>query len=354
MNRRDALAQFAGAIAAFAGCGLARPAHAQGQQAPRRREVVVSGKRVKTIDIHAHCHFREALALMDLRENNRALFITEDRVKAMDEQGIDVEALSISPIFWHSADPDLARRVVKLQNEQLAEICAREPERFVGLASVALQHPQIAAEQLQDAVARLGLRGALIAASVNDEDLAEEKFHPFWAKAEELGVLVFIHPQTNPEVPGTRRMRGEGALDSVIGNPLEMTIALSHLIFEGTLDAYPGLKVCAALGGGYLPSYAGRSDRGCLAFPGRCSKPLKKQPSEYLKQLYYDSIVFTGEGLRHLAAEVGAGQIMMGTDAPFPWTNTAVDHILETPGLSDEDRIAMLGGTAAKLLDIKT
>src|SRR5262249_27447582 len=158
---------------------------------------------------------------------------------------------------------------------------------------------------------------------------------------------------TSPEVPGTRRMRGEGALDSVIGNPLEMTIALTHLIFEGTLDAYPGLKVCAALGGGYLPSYAGRSDRGCVVFPGRCSKPLKKQPSEYLKQLYYDSMVFTREGLRHLAAEVGAGQIMMGTDAPFPWTSTAVDHILETPGLSEEDRIAMLGGTAAKLLDIK-
>jgi aminocarboxymuconate-semialdehyde decarboxylase len=117
MNRRDALAQFAGAVAAFGGCGLVQPAHAQGQPAPRRREVVVSGKRVRTIDIHAHCHFREALALMDLRENNRALFITEDRVKAMDEQGIDIEALSISPIFWHGADPDLARRVVKPQHE---------------------------------------------------------------------------------------------------------------------------------------------------------------------------------------------------------------------------------------------
>jgi hypothetical protein len=113
-------------------------------------------------------------------------------------------------------------------------------------------------------------------------------------------------------------------LENVIGNPLETTIALSHLIFEGTLDAYPGLKICAAHAGGYLPSYAGRSDRGCVTFPARCTKTLKKKPSEYLKQLYYDSMVFTPEGLRHLIAEVGVSQIVMGTDYPFPWTKTAV------------------------------
>jgi aminocarboxymuconate-semialdehyde decarboxylase len=271
----------------------------------------------------------------------------------MDEQGIDVEALSIAPIFWHGADPDLARRVIKLQNEKLAEICAQQSERFVGLASVALQHPQLAAEQLEDAVRQLGMRGALIGGSVNGEDLADEKFNPFWAKAEQLGVLIFIHPQSTAESVASPRLYGEGALESVIGNPLEMTIALSHLIFEGTLDRYPALKVCAALGGGYLPSYAARTDRGCVVVPRRCTKALKKKPSEYLKQLYYDSMVFTQEGLRHLVAEVGASQIVIGTDYPFPWTKTAVDHILETPGLSDADRIAMLGETAARLLGIK-
>jgi aminocarboxymuconate-semialdehyde decarboxylase len=131
-------------------------------------------------------------------------------------------------------------------------------------------------------------------------------------------------------------------LDNVIGNPLETTIALSHLIFEGTLDAYPGLKICAAHAGGYLPSYAARSDQGCVTFPTRCTKTLKKKPTEYLRQLYYDSMVFTPEGLRHLIAEVGASQTM-----------TAVDHILGTPGLSDDDRIAMLGGNAEKLLAVK-
>ena len=142
-------------------------------------------------------------------------------------------------------------------------------------------------------------------------------------------------------------------LDNVIGNPLETTIALSHLIFEGTLDAYPGLKICAAHAGGYLPSYSARSDQGCLTFPQRCTKTLKKKPTEYLKQLFYDSIVFTPEGLRHLIAEVGASQIVLGTDYPFPWIKTAVDHILTAPGLSDAERIAILGETAEKLLAIK-
>ena len=126
------------------------------------------------------------------------------------------------------------------------------------------------------------------------------------------------------------------------------------MIYEGTLDRFPGLKICAAHGGGYLPSYAARSDAGCTTFPERCSAvQIKKKPTEYLRQLYFDSIIFTSEALRHLVVEVGASQIVMGTDYPFPWTKTSVDHILNTPGLSDADRAAMLGDTAAKLLAIK-
>src|SRR3984893_11247623 len=129
---------------------------------------------------------------------------------------------------------------------------AAQPDRFVGLASVALQHPDLAAEQLEHAVKALGLRGALVGGSVNGEELSDPKFHPFWAKAEELGVVIFIHPQGTAELSASGRLKGNGVLDNVIGNPLETTIALSHLIFEGTLDAYPGLKICAAHAGGYL------------------------------------------------------------------------------------------------------
>jgi aminocarboxymuconate-semialdehyde decarboxylase len=352
-DRRELLGHAAGALTglAFIGCGVAGPANAQAQQ--KRREVVVDGKRIRTVDVHAHCHIPEANALMGLKVATPLLVVAPERIKAMDEQGIDTEALSINPIFWYKAEPDLAAQVVKLQNEKLAEICAAQPDRFVGLASVALQHPDLAAEQLDNAVRQLGLRGTLIGGSVNGEELSDPRFRPFWAKAEQLGVLIFIHPQGTADLSASGRLKGNGVLDNVIGNPLETTIALSHLIFEGTLDAYPGLKICAAHAGGYLPSYAARSDQGCVTFPQRCTKTLQKQPTEYLKQLYYDSLVFTPEGLRHLVAEVGASQIVLGTDYPFPWTRTAVDHILRTPGLSDADRIAILGETAEKLLAMK-
>jgi aminocarboxymuconate-semialdehyde decarboxylase len=354
-TRREFIEESAGAVAgiAFVGCNLASAAAAQAQ--PRRREVVVSGRRVKTVDVHAHCSVPEAMALMNRKVSPETLLMSKasDRIRAMDEQGIDVEALSINP-YWYKADRDVARQLIRIQNEKLAEACAANPDRFVAFASVALQHPDLAAEQLEEGVKKYGLRGAGVGGSVAGEELANPRFHPFWAKAEQLGVLVFIHPQGDgapADLEG--RLKGSGGLGNVIGNPLETTIALSHLIFEGTLDQFPGLKICAAHGGGYLPSYAGRSDAGCVTFPDRCTKPLKKKPTEYLRQLYFDSLVFTPEALRHLAAETGSSQIVLGTDYPFPWTRTSVDHILGTPGLTDDERVAMLGGTAAKLLGIK-
>jgi aminocarboxymuconate-semialdehyde decarboxylase len=120
------------------------------------------------------------------------------------------------------------------------------------------------------------------------------------------------------------------------------------------LDRFPGLKILAAHGGGYLPSYAARSDAGIRTFPGTYTTPLRKPPTAYLKDLYYDTIVFTAEGLRHLAAEVGADRLMMGTDFPYPWTDRAVEHIAETPGFSDAERAGMLGDLAARLLGIGT
>ena len=356
-TRREFIEESAGAMAgiAFVGCRLASAAPAAAQAQPRRREVVVNGRRVKTVDVHAHCGVPEAMALMNLKVAPELLLMAKasDRIRAMDEQGIDVEALSINA-YWYKADRDVARQLIRIQNEKLAEACAANPDRFVAFASVALQHPDLAAEQLEEGVKKFGLRGAAIGGSVNGEELANPKFHPFWAKAEQLGVLVFIHPQaTGAPSELESRLKGNGGLGNVIGNPLETTIALSHLIFEGTLDQFPGLKICSAHGGGYLPSYAARSDAGCVTFPDRCTRPLRKKPTEYLRQLYFDSLVFTSEALRHLVAETGSSQIVMGTDYPFPWTKTSVDHILGTPGLTDNERIAMLGATAAKLLGIK-
>jgi aminocarboxymuconate-semialdehyde decarboxylase len=319
--------------------------------ATRRREVVVNGKRIKTVDVHAHCAIPEANAVMG-QKLQPGLVNTEERIRAMDAQGIDVEALSINP-FWYKADRDVAREVIRIQNEKLAEFCASQPDRFVAFATAALQFPDLAVEQLVTGVKRYGLRGLSVGGSVNGDELANSKFHPVWAKAEELGVLVFIHPQGTAELEAAGRLKGSGGLENTIGNPLETTIALSHLIFEGTLDRFPGLKICAVHGGGYLPSYMNRSDAICTTFPERITVPLKKKPTEYVRQMYYDSLVFTPEALRHLAAEVGCAQIVMGTDYPYPWTSTAVEHILSTPGLSDAEKVAMLGETAAKLLGIK-
>jgi predicted TIM-barrel fold metal-dependent hydrolase len=349
-TRREFLSDMAVTTAgiALAGAGVTRAA---------RREVILGGRRVRVVDGHAHCAVPEVLEVVTGTELERSvtgslngpLVIGADRLRAMDEQGIDVEVLSINP-FWYAADRDLARRIVAVQNRQLAALCAAHPDRFVALATVALQHPDLAVEQLQEAVAGHGLRGAAIGGSVQGNELSAPKFDPFWAKAEQLGILVFIHPQGMPEI--RTRVQGNGFLGNVIGNPLETTIALSHLIFEGTLDRFPRLKICAAHGGGYLPSYSARSDHGCLAFPSNCTKALEKAPSEYLKQMHFDSLVFTAEGLRHLVAECGSAHVVLGTDYPFPWTTTAVDHVLGTPGLSDADKAAILGGNLVELLRI--
>ena len=218
-----------------------------------------------------------------------------------------------------------------------------------------LQFPDLAAEQLEHGVRTLGLRGAAIGGSCAGKELSDRSFELFWAKAEALGVPVFIHPQpTGAPSELKKRFVGNGYLDNVIGNPLETTIALSHLIFDGSLDRFPQLKIIAAHGGGFLPSYAGRFDRGCPtrpeACPGGLYGPIQNKPSDYLRRLHYDTMVFTAEGLRHLAAEVGTSQLMIGTDYPYPWTQTAVDHVLATPELSVADQIAILHGNAARLL----
>ena len=145
--------------------------------------------------------------------------------------------LSINGYWWYAADRDLARRIVRAQNEGLAKWVATHPDRFVALASVALQHPDLAAEQLEDGVKRLGLRGASIGGHVNGEDLSLPKYDPFWAKAAELGVLVFMHPGGAENIIKKGALGGRGDLGNIIGNPLETTYFLSRLMFDG--DARP-------------------------------------------------------------------------------------------------------------------
>jgi aminocarboxymuconate-semialdehyde decarboxylase len=323
----------------------------------RRWEVVIAGKRIKTVDVHAHCIVPDAAKVINHALEAPGLLWSNvgDRLAEMDRSGVDVEALSINP-FWYRAERDAAAELIRIQNEQLTQFCASHPDRFVAFATAALQFPELAAEQIEHAVKRLGFRGVGVAGSVAGQDLANPKFHPFWAKCEELGVLVFMHPLGTRELEPSGRLAGNGLLTNTIGNPLETTIALSHLIFEGTLDRFPGLKICAAHGAGFLPSYANRSDAVLRVFPDRVGTPPKKKPTEYLRngQIMADTIMFTGEAVRHLIHEMGVDNVLLGTDYPFPWNTDPVDHILSIPDITDADKIKILGGTAAKLLGIES
>src|SRR5881392_2207343 len=358
-TRRNFLRGTAASGIAFCGCGILDAAHAQPKAS--RLPVKVNGKRVLTVDVHAHCYFREAINLMGdgadkvlppVKGVPEHFIAIEQRLKEMDAMAIDMEILSINP-FWYGKDRDTAAAIVKIQNEKLAEHCASRPERLGAFASLTLQVPELAVQQLETAIKKQGLRGAAIGGSVAGEDFSDPKFHPVWAKAEELGAVLFIHPQAIPEL--AKRLKGNGWLTNAVGLPTETSIALSHLIFEGTLDRFPGLKIISAHGGGFLPSYADRSDHACFVNPSGCDPniTLKKKPTEYLKQLYFDSLIFSPEALRHLAAQVGVGQIMLGSDHPYPWQDRPVDHIMATTSLSDDEKVAILGGNAARVFGLK-
>ena len=363
-NRRGFLGRMLRATAGMltGGRGLAGAALLPQIGAPpgKRREVFIGGRRVTTVDVHAHCFVPEvwdlvrATPLAEVAKNNLTGNIAlgnPQRLIDMDAQGIDYQAINVNA-WGYSADRALARDLIQLQNEKISQWCAAHPGRFVGMATLALQHPDLAADQLDQAVRKLGMRGAAIGGSVEGQELSDRKFDPFWAKAEQLGVVLFMHPQAAPGTTQNPRLQGKGGLGNTIGNPLETTVALSHLIFEGTLDRFPALKICSAHAGGYLPSYSGRSDALCGRGGGADCKALKKRPSEYFKeQLYIDTMIFREEGLRHLIAEVGVSHMVYGTDYPFDWP-VGVDFVLNASFLSNADKEAILGGNAIKLLRI--
>jgi aminocarboxymuconate-semialdehyde decarboxylase len=357
-NRRNFLKTMAGATTGLvlAGPGVTDVRARSVQTPARRREVSIGGKRVTVVDVHGHCAVPEVADVLkgtplakSAPPNQEPQVLGPERLRTMDERGIDVQVLTQQGAWWYAAtDRDLARRIVTIQNETTAAWCRAHPDRFVALASVPLQFPDIAAQQLEEGVTKLGFRGGAIAAGVVEgKELTSPEYDPFWAKAQELGVPLFMHPSNADADP---RLRGQGNLSNTIGNPLETTIFLSHLIYEGTLDRFPGLKICAAHAGGFLPSYLGRSEATCTRLPEACG--MKRPFGAYFRdQIMVDSMVFRTEGLRHLIAETGVSQIAYGTDTPFPWPAT-VDFILDASFLSNADKEAILGGNAMKLFRI--
>jgi aminocarboxymuconate-semialdehyde decarboxylase len=331
-----------------------------------------------TVDLHCHSFVLEVEQLVQDRPEKRAepelqrrsmggpsaeynsktmlpnafpkLTSVEARLKDMDAMGVDVQVLSPTSVqHYYWADPDLAREIVRTTNEKMAEVCAQHPDRLLALGNVALQHPELSLEQLEHCMKKLGMRGVEVSTAVNGLELDDARFERFWARAEELGCVVFIHPFGTSLGERVNRFY----LQNIIGQPIETTIALSHLIFGGVLDRHPGLKILAAHGGGYLPSYLGRSDHGYAARPD--AHTMQRAPSEYLRQIYFDSLVYTPAGLGHLIDQVGSSQVVVGTDYPFDMGSYDVHGLVaNVPGLSEAERAAVLGGNAARLIGLKT
>jgi aminocarboxymuconate-semialdehyde decarboxylase len=351
-NRRDFFKSVAGAAAGA--CVVGRAGATSRAQAPTRRQVSIGGKRIRVIDVHAHTN----IPIMNVVKGtpfekqgggNPGL---EQRLVAMDKQGVDLQALSINGFWWYGIqDRALARAVCNAQNEGLAQWVKKYPDRFVAMASVPLQFPDLAAEIMQDAVTRLGARGVTMGGHVNGESPSLDKFDPFWAKAAEMGELVFMHPGGAENIIRDEAWMGRGDLGNIIGNPLETTYFLTRLMFDGVFDRHPRLRVCGAHAGGYLPSYVMRTDVACeVRNNANCAN--KKRPKEYLRsQIMIDTMVFSDEGLRHLIAEVGVGQIVYGTDNPFNWPVT-VDLVLNASFLNNAEKEQILSGNLTKLLRV--
>ena len=350
-DRRDFFKTVAGAAAGM--YVVARGGNAVAQ-APARRQVSIGGQRVRVVDVHAHCEMPLGAVVTGTPFENRAERDTrlDDRLPWMDEQGVDVAALTINGFWWYEAeDRGLARAICTTQNEGLADWVRQHPDRFVAMASVPLQFPDLAAEILEDAVTRLGARGVTLGGHVNGEDGSLPKYDPFWAQAAEMGELVFMHPGGADNIIRDGALRGRGDLGNIIGNPLETTYFLSRLIFDGVFDRHPALRVCGAHAGGYLPSYLGRTEAACDV-RGNANCANTKRATEYLRsQILIDTMIFSEEGLRHLVNKVGVSQIVYGTDNPFD-SPVTVDLVLNAPFLNDAEKEAILGGNLTKLLRI--
>lgn len=270
-----------------------------------------------------------------------------ERIADMDRLGIDVQALSPNPgQYYYMAPPELGRVLARTINEGVAHAVAEAPDRLVGIGTVPLQEPEMAIAEMRRCVTELGLRGIEIGSSVGGRELADDSLRPFFAAAEELGVLLLLHPLgfTHGE-----RLR-QHYLNNVIGNPLEATIALSHLIFGGVLDAYPGLKLCVVHGGGYLPGYWGRMNHAWRA-RADCHGTITRPPSSYLRQLWFDTLVFDEAQLAFLVATQGADRICLGSDYPFDMAEP--DPVAFVGSLPEEAQAKILGLNAASLLGLQ-
>jgi len=268
------------------------------------------------------------------------------RLADLDARGVDVQVVGPMPMHRYWAEPALAGQLTTVINEGIAVHCAAGDGRLAGIGTLPLQHPDLAVRVLERAVRELGLKGVSVSTNVDGRELADRAFDPVWEAAADLGAVVFIHPWGCSLGPRL----GANFLGNTFGQPAETALALSHLIFGGTLDRYPSLKVLAAHGGGFLPTYIGRSDH---AWANRedargCARP----PSEYLRSIWYDALVYTPQALRHLVEAVGGDKVVLGTDYPFDMGITDPVERAAAAGLTAASLTAILSDNAASLFGL--
>jgi aminocarboxymuconate-semialdehyde decarboxylase len=346
---------------------------------PAKSTKVIRTRKGKHLRVDIHCHYlNQAVAakvahlnpaqyepsvmfanaltrevnVKQIRDRGAKLSTIETRLKDMDRMGIDMQAVSPAPnqcYYW--TDPELGVELSRMVNDRLAEIVASWPERFVALGTVPLQRVDLAVAELERCVKQLGLRGVEINPSVNGMDLTDPrlKLQRFFARAEELDVVIFMHPIGFTQ--GERLV--DHYLNNVIGNPMETTIAASHLIFDGVMQRHPKLKIVLPHAGGYLAHYWARMDHGHRA-RADCRTVIKRPPSSYLVKMYFDTVTFDPQMLRHMIDKYGPGHVLLGTDYPYDMgEDDPLGLIGSVGGLKRADRDMIEGGNAARLLKIK-
>jgi len=293
----------------------------------------------------------ETKALNARQDSDRRGLMTghDQRLADLDAMGIDLQLVMCPPPQCYYTVPlDIAVKAARMINDGLAAYVAAKPERFVALGTVPMPDGNEAARELERCMTSLKFKGVQILTNVAGKELSDPAFAPFWAKAEELGALIVIHP--NGFTQGERFAKYY--FNNVIGNPLDTTMALHYLIFDGVLERHPKLKILAVHGGGYLAGYSGRIDHAWGA-RSDVANNLPKPPTSYLKQVYFDTVVFTEHQLEYLIKVFGADHIIMGTDYPFDMADfDPIGHVASVDGLDASTIAALTGGNAKRLLGI--
>ncbi len=275
----------------------------------------------------------------------------EGRLRLMDEAGVDIQVVSVTPgNFCYEAPAKAGAVIAAAQNDAIAKMVEVHPDRFVGCATVPLQDPEAAVGELNRCVQDLGFRGVEIGTNVAGRNLDSPELMPFYAEAERLGTPIIVHPINNA---GADRM-SRYYLGNIVGNPLETTLAIGSVVFGGVLEKFKRLTFCWSHGGGFWPYQVGRFDHGYEVRPEPKAN-ITKPPSGYASRMYYDTITHSEAALGYLVSAMGAGNVLYGTD--FPWDMGDYDSIpiiKEMRGVNARDKLRILGETSAGLFMVKT